>query len=301
MSKFESLNPNLSDIKAGSMIVMSDPNNLQCTREEALLMEAAAKTNNVLKPLSADEADFMARHRDEIETFLAVGSTSIGIGEAMFARNLEDIKIIFRDIETLHQRAFQADGHLRSPEFFAERRRLLAKLDINLTAMTRKGIGFPDHPDLRSALGISSRSLVHRWTQAGAAGQIPGYASHIEGVSKAVKAVKYGGWIGTAIGGGASYMKVQNVCAAGNTQACKKVKFTETGSFVGGVAGGVAAGAVLTGSSVGVLCVGLGVPTGGLATLVCGVVAVGVGSFAGGAALGAAGEELGEIIYEYSQ
>lgn len=75
ISKFESLNPNLSDIKAGSMIVLSDPNNTQCTREEALLMEAAARTNNALKPLSADEADFMARHRDEIETFLAQGST----------------------------------------------------------------------------------------------------------------------------------------------------------------------------------------------------------------------------------
>ncbi|MND83400.1 hypothetical protein D3C80_752610 [compost metagenome] len=211
MRKFQSLNPNLSDVKAGSMIVLSDPNNLQCTREEALLMAAAAKTNDALKPLSADETDFMARHRHEIETFLAQGSTSIGIGEAMFARNLEDVKTVLRDIEALHQRTFQADGHLRSPEFFAERKRLLAKLNTNLTALTRKGIGFPDHPNLKSALGISSRSLVHRWTKAGAAEQIPGYATHIEGVAKAAKIVKYGGWIGTAIGGGASYLKVEDV------------------------------------------------------------------------------------------
>ncbi|WP_338156822.1 hypothetical protein [Pseudomonas chlororaphis] len=73
MSKFESLNPGLSDVKAGSMIVLSDPGNLQCTREEGLLMEAAAKTNDALKPLSEEEANFMARHRDEIENFLAQG------------------------------------------------------------------------------------------------------------------------------------------------------------------------------------------------------------------------------------
>ena len=30
--------------------------------------------------------------------------------------------------------------------------------------------------NLKSALGISSRSLVHRWTVAGGADQIPGYA-----------------------------------------------------------------------------------------------------------------------------
>jgi hypothetical protein len=301
ISKFESLNPHLGDVKAGSMIVLSDPNNLQCTREEALLMEAAAKTNEALQPLSADEADFMARHRDEIETFLAQGSTAIGMGEAMFAKNLEDVKTTLRDIEALHQRAFQKDGHLRSPAFFAERKHLLGQLNTRLTTMTRKSIGLPDHPNLKSALGISSRSLVHRWTKAGAAEQIPGYATHIAGVAKAAKVVKYGGWIGTALGGGASYLKVQEVCAAGNTEACARIQYTETGSFTGGVAGGALAGAVLTGPAVGTLCVALGVPTGGLATLACGVIAVGAGSLAGGAVFGAAGEKLGDVIYETSR
>ena len=167
ISKFEALNPNLDNLNAGSMIVLSDPNNPHCTREEAILMQAAAKTNDALKELSPEEADFMVRHRGEIETFLARGATSIGIGEAMFANNLENVRSLFKEIEALHVRSFQADGHLRSPAFFAERKRLLAQLNTNLTGMTRKSIGFPDHPNLKSALGISSRSLVHRWTMAG--------------------------------------------------------------------------------------------------------------------------------------
>ncbi|VCU64039.1 MULTISPECIES: PAAR domain-containing protein [Pseudomonas] len=210
MNKFRALNPNRGDVKAGSMIVLSDPNNFQCTREEAVLMEAAAKTNEALKPLSASEADFMTRHHAEIEGFLSQGSTAIGAGEAMFARNLEAVKGTLRDIEALHQSAFLKDGHLRSPEFFAERKRLLAQLNTGLTGLIRKGIGFPDHPNLKSALGISSRSLVHGWTKAGAPGQIPGYATHLDGVAKAATVVKYGGWFGTAVGGGASYMKVQD-------------------------------------------------------------------------------------------
>ena len=297
MNKFQLLNPHPGDVKAGSMIVLSDPSNFQCSREEALLMDAAAKTHEAIELLSADEADFMAQHREEIENFLARGSTAIGIGEVMFAKHLEDIKTVLHDIELLHQRTFQADGHLHSPAFFAERKRLLAKFNTHLTALTRKGIGFPDHPNLKSALGISSRSLVHHWTKAGAAQQIPGYATHIEGVAKAAKVIKYGGWIGTAVGGGASYMNVQDVCTAGNVGACERVKFTEAGSFFGGIGGGATVSAFLT-PAVGSLCVGLGVPTGGLAFLACGVVAVGVGSYAGGVFGEAAGELIGDIIYE---
>lgn len=301
ISKFEALNPNLDNLNAGSMIVLSDPNNLHCTREEAILMQAAAKTNDALKELSPEEADFLVRHRGEIETFLARGATAIGIGEAMFSKHLDDVQRLMKDIEALHVRTFQSTGGLRSAEFFAERKRLLAQLNTNLTALTRKSIGLPDHPNLKSALGISSRSLVHRWTMAGGAEQIPGYATHIEGVSKAAKYVKAGGWIGTAIGGGAAYMKVQDVCTAGNAEACKKVKFTEAGSFIGGVAGGALAGATLTGTTVGMACLTAGVPTGGIATLLCGVVIVGAGSLFGGAVLGAAGEGFGEVIYEHSK
>lgn len=34
MEKFQSLNPALNEVKAGSMIVLSDPNNFQCTRRK---------------------------------------------------------------------------------------------------------------------------------------------------------------------------------------------------------------------------------------------------------------------------
>ena len=166
------------------------------------------------------------------------------------------------------------------------------------TALTRRSAGIPDHPNLKTALGISSRSLVHRWTQAGAPGQIPGYATHIQQLAKASTVIKRGGWVGTAIGGGASYMKVKNVCSAGNQEACEKIKFTETGSFVGSVGGGAIVGLALSGSAVTTLCVALGVPTAGVASLACAVVAVGAASVAAGVVGGATGEQVGEKIYE---
>jgi hypothetical protein len=139
---------------------------------------------------------------------------------------------------------------------------------------------------------------VHRWRKAGAPGRIPGYATHIAGVSKAAKYVKYGGWIGTAVGGGASAVKVKGVCAEGDADACEKVKFTEGGSFLGGIAGGVAVGAMLSAPLVSSICVALSVPTGGTAGLVCGVLVVGAGTYAAGTAGANFFEKAGEVIYE---
>jgi uncharacterized Zn-binding protein involved in type VI secretion len=298
MGKFKLLNPNLRDVKAGSMIVLSDPNNFQCTREEALLMDVAAKTNQVLETLTPEEADFMVEHRDAVQTILGFGSGAIGVGASIFKNNLDNVGHALREIEVLQQTTLQRDGHLRSSAFFVERQRLLSILNRHMTTLTRKGIGFPHHINLKKMLGISSQSLVHHWTHASPGGQIPGHATHLEGVAKASKYVQYGGWLGTAVGGGASAAKVQDVCAAGNSEACRRIRLTESGSFTVGVAAGMATGRILTAPVVGGLCVALGVPTGGFLTLACSIVAAGAGSYAGGTLGEMSGELIGEVIYE---
>jgi len=58
------------------------------------------------------------------------------------------------------------------------------------------------------------------------------------------------------------------------------------------------AGAALSTAVVGGLCVGLGIPTVGIAPLACGLVVVGAGSVAGGALGNAFGGWVGEKIYE---
>jgi len=73
------------------------------------------------------------------------------------------------------------------------------------------------------------------------------------------------------------------------------------GVFTGGIVGGGIVGAALSTSAVGGLCVGLGVPTGGLGSLVCSIVVVGVGSFSSSAIGGAVGEKMGERIFEATQ
>jgi hypothetical protein len=296
MDKFYSLNPVADLIKAGSIIVLSDPQNYRCTREEAMLMQKAASANLALESLSAEEADFMMQHREEIATFMGYGSTSVGVGTAMYGQHLKQLDKLLKEIETLHQTAFIRDGHLHSAAFFAERKRLMGQLDLHLNSMIRKGVGIADHPKLKKALGISNRSLVHHWNQVGAPGQIHGIATHLEGVAKVSKIIKAGGWAGVALGGVGSYHKVQAVCSAGDSDACERVKFTETGGFMGNVIGGAIAGGAAA-RAAGGICVGIGVGTAGFGGIACGLIVVGAVSYAGGHLGRFLGNEIGDIIY----
>ncbi|OLF56533.1 PAAR domain-containing protein [Pseudomonas chlororaphis] len=295
LDKFRTLNPQLSNYaKPGQLIVLSDPKNHQCTREEALLMEAADKVNSALGAMSDDEAAFMVRHRAEIESFLTEGSGAIGIGEVMFSKHLDNLKSTLEQLEKLHQQTFRQHGRLQVPEFLIERKRLMSQLDNSLGPLVRKGIGIPEHPKLKSALGISSRSLVHHWSKAGAPGGIPGYTTHIEGVAKASKYIKAGGWVGIGLGASASALKVREVCRIGSEQDCRKVRFIEGGKFSGRLAGGAVGGPIG-----GAACVALSAT--GIGGLLCGVVMVGLGSVAGGAVGESLGEGVGEKVYEWSE
>lgn len=72
LSKFWALNPDLNDVKAGSMIVLSDPKNTSCTYQEAQLMEAAQQVKASLDSLTPEEADFRFRYGAEIASYIGL-------------------------------------------------------------------------------------------------------------------------------------------------------------------------------------------------------------------------------------
>jgi hypothetical protein len=217
MRKFRALNPHRDVVKAGSMIVLSDPNNLQCTREEAQVMAAAETVNAALEDLTAEQADFMHRYAAEIASFTGQTSTWLGVSAVVMEKHLTSLRDTLQAMERLHQDSYRQHGHLKSTQFFTERKLLLAQLDAHLLNSTRlRGhTTLGDHPKLKNALGISNRSLVHHWNKAGAPGQIPGYATHVESTSRAARYMQMGGYVGIGIGGVSSVLAVQAVCNGG--------------------------------------------------------------------------------------
>jgi uncharacterized Zn-binding protein involved in type VI secretion len=298
MRKFRALNPHRDVVKAGSMIVLSDPNNLQCTREEAQVMAAAETVNAALEDLTAEQADFMHRYAAEIASFTGQTSTWLGVSAVVMEKHLTSLRDTLQAMERLHQDSYRQHGHLKSTQFFTERKLLLAQLDAHLLNSTRlRGhTTLGDHPKLKTALGISSRSLVHHWDKAGAPGQIPGYATHVESISRAAKYMQMGGYVGIGIGGVSSVLAVQEVCNGGSEAACEKVKFTEGGKFGLSTFGGAWGGSIGLSAS-GPLCLVLGVST-GIGGVICVAAVVGVGAWAGTAAGSMGGEKIGDVMYE---
>ena len=299
MRKFQSLNPNTGHVKAGSMIVLSDPNNTSCTYEEAQLMQAAQHVSASLDELTPDEADFLYRHGAEIAGFIGQTSTWLGVSAVVMEKHLSNLRETLQAMERLHQDSYRQHGHLRSAQFFADRQRLMNQLDAHLLNSTRlRGqTTLGDHPKLKAALGISSRSLVYHWDKAGGPGQIPGYAAHVEAVSRATKYMKAGGYIGIGLGGVSSLLAIEQVCNGESGEACRRIKFTEAGKFAGstffGGLGGWAAG-----TASGPICLGIGIATGGVGGVICVAAIVGAGAWVGTTYGGLGGEIGGEILYE---
>jgi len=155
-----------------------------------------------------------------------------------------------------------------------------------------KTLNLGSHDTLRRDLGISTKSLVHHWKKAGGPGQIPGYATHLDEVAKMSNYLKYGGYAAIGLGAGSSYLKVQEACRAGETDACKKIRITETGSFAGGLAGGFAGGKAASLAAKAVCSFGV------YGKAVCGIAMIGGGSYGAGVVGEEAGEWLGELTYE---
>ncbi|KDN98752.2 hypothetical protein [Pseudomonas donghuensis] len=298
IARLQRLNPTFaSGFKAGEIFVIGDPDiDSACTREEAQLMNSAAQVRESLALLTSHEADFMMRNLPEIAGMLGTASLSMGIGKDMLEKGLRQIEGTLRSIEQLHQREFNRRGRLNSPAFFNARRALFQQLDAQLRSIfLKKHLSLGSHESLRKNLGISTRSLVHHWSRAGGAGQIPGYATHLEQVAKTAKYLKYGGYVGVGLGGTASWLKVQKACQAGATEECRKIRFTETGSFTGGLGGGLA-GAYAGGRAAASVCVSFG-PHGGA---VCGIVLVGIGTYVGSVVGNTSGDLAGELFYNWT-
>ncbi|MNO91398.1 hypothetical protein D3C76_829400 [compost metagenome] len=239
----------------------------------------------------------MVQHQAEIAGLLGDASLSMGVGKDMLDQGLKQVESTLKQIEQLHKQTYLRQGHLNSAEFFASRRQLLKQLDGQLkAAFLNKQLNLGNYERLRKDLNISTKRLVHHWSKAGGPGQIPGYATHLNKVAELGKYLKHGGRAGVVLGGVSSYSDVQEVCRAGETEACKKVRVTEASSFSGGIAGGMIGGEL--GALATPICAVVALSTAGMGAALCGIALVGIGALAGGMAGESFGEIIGEQIYE---
>ncbi|MGP4844576.1 hypothetical protein ACTXGQ_10630 [Marinobacter sp. 1Y8] len=255
-------------------------------------MQVARKVNEDLRKLDEQEAQFLVDHYDLLETLTSNASTGMGAGSVMIANQIKSIEAVLRDLEVLHQDSYKKHGHLNSTEFFEKRQGLFKRLDFALGKIARKGMSLDDNPKLKSALGLSSKSIVHSWKQSGV-GNIPGYATHYDKLATGAKYAKFGGYLAIGLDVAVTEMRIKEVCTTGSTKECTKVQYTQRGRVIGSTAGGS------LGAAAGVAgCTLVGLTTAGIGGIACAIIVGGAGAAAGGSLVGSGGEALGEAVYQ---
>lgn len=290
--KFDILNGHIlgTVVMAGELVVVGDDSTPSSTAQEAYLMARANKIHLSLLSHNVSSDDFFLDNFDFIQGMLSKGSLGAGIVSDAWSKHMDRIKSSLLDIEKLHQDHLKNGSIVDRDRFYLERGISFGKLEGYLGSLAAYGSGLRRESSIKRALGISTKSYLKT-------GEIAGYAEKIDGVARASKFIKKGTYVGTALDVGASALKIRKACAEGREDQCTKAKYVESSSLALGLGGGVAGGA-LGGTAATFGCVVfLGLATGGVGALACGVLGGAVGGWAGGEMGGDMGEKFGEYIY----
>ena len=208
---FLQLNADVAWAKPGQILIVADPNGNNSLPAMNALKAAKATTNNSLNHLSSDEASFFQRHFASIAAITNFMDKSSGLigdaGEKYFA----EIGKKLTAIESAYRNQYLTSGTLFGEQFFVERRRLFAELEIMLNKFSRLVLRLQPYEKLKHALNLSSSSIVHDWETAGV-GAIRGYSTYVDGAAKAAKFMKMGGWVSIGFGAINTTSEVYNSC-----------------------------------------------------------------------------------------
>ncbi|WP_237648782.1 hypothetical protein [Serratia ficaria] len=299
---FMQINADTPWVKPGQILLVADPNNSQQEASLQQLRLAKGKVNHAMDAVSTDQADFLQRHYATIATILNGSSTGLGIASDAGKQYFTRIDEILKKIEMSYQNQFRTQGTLIGQQFFVERQRLFNELKVLLdkpilSRLARNILNLHPYESIKSALNLSSRSIVHEWSTVGV-GAIKGYSTYLDGAGKAVRFMKGAGWIGLAAAGVSTSNDIYHACTSGRENECTRVALKGYGGFFGGAGLGIAGGVAGT-AAAGGLCVALGIisaPMAGSAGLACAIVGSTIGGVSGGLLGSSGGEKFGDSM-----
>ncbi|HHJ4456858.1 TPA: hypothetical protein ACQJW2_001598 [Citrobacter braakii] len=299
---YHKLNPDIKK-QPGSILLVVDPEK-QDQQQIETLQKARDRIDNALAPLTLPEARVLHENRASVDIFSsqlysdALGQSGdiLGYIKDTGGGYYEEINKTLNEIQALYKKTYSSNsGRISGEEFFGQRERLFKKLDGILNKFSKERLKLKQYEDIKQALGLSTKSIMHKWDQTGVK-DIEGYASYIEKSAKLIKIMRTTGYVGVGLDFASYTTNVYEACAKGRESECRKAAITEyskfgfkqTASFAGGAAGGIMGRAACTWV--------LGLITseaGGIGASVCLVSGI-ASSIAGGKFLEKMGEKLGD-------
>ena len=214
-------------VAPGQLVIVPDGHSVNCSVEEAWLMRHAEEVRRHLE-MSAAGGAVVIDNYDLLQSFMANGSIGIGSATSAWARHLNEVAQTLEDIERLHQRL--KAGGLDRAAFIQQRQALFRGLEVQLQSASRVGAGLQGNESLKKVLGISTKSYLHK-------GEIAGYAKRIRETAQTSKWLGRGTYVGLALDVGVAGLEIKEACVTRREAQCRRAKYVETGTFMGGVLG----------------------------------------------------------------
>ncbi|MGA9618858.1 MAG: hypothetical protein WBR09_16980 [Serratia proteamaculans] len=293
---FLQLNADTPIVQPGQMLIVADPRNPNQAMQLTMLMQAKTRTSKAVQAGGGDFSAFLHRNYAAIAAFTNYGDTVVGLASDAGERYFGQIKNILVDIEKTYQNQFRMSGALIGTQFQVERVRLFGTLKPLLNRLTRAQLNMKEYAQIKHALGLSSKSLVHEWSTAGV-GAIKGYSNYIDSASRAAKFMKTGGWVGIGLSGLNTTNDVYNACTSGREQECTKIAVKGYSNFAASTAAGIWGGEGGALLATGACSIVLGASTFGAGILACGIVGAVLGGAAGSWGGGVAADAMTGLIF----
>ncbi|TDV43887.1 hypothetical protein EC919_115140 [Pseudomonas graminis] len=289
-SKFDVLNAHIRNavVMPGQLVIVSDGSTGSLTAEETELMNLARNVHRQVKGSGSE----LIKNYDLMQNMLSYGSLGIGAATGSWSKHLNGVQKTLEEIERLYKLSLARGTPIARQEFINQRRVLFARLDVQLEGIARWGTGLTKKGPLKKMLGLSTKSYLRT-------GEIQGYAARIAKVAKVAKLLKHGTPVGIGLNAISAGLEVKEACSVGRTETCTRAKYTESGKFIYGVAGGIVGGSLGASTLTPICIVVMGASTGGVGALGCGIATSALGGYAGGLIGESIGKYQGELIYEW--
>jgi len=268
-------------LNPGQILILVDPVTPAPWQILRTLRQAKQKTNAAFIGVNSAEAGFLHQHFDLIAGLTSSGDKIFGVTSDLGEKYFSKIEVILKRIEESYQNQYQSQATLISQQFFIERNQLLSHLKEMvskplLKSLARYSIKLKPYDDMRKALNLSSRSIIHEWSTVGI-GSIPGYSNYVGNAARAARFMKYGGYIGIIFSFAGTTNKVIDGCTLGRENECAKIAFKEYTKFSSNTFASMTSGTIGAAMGLGI-CTGISITTAGLGGVACAA----LGSIAGG-------------------
>ncbi|MFM9270779.1 PAAR domain-containing protein [Halomonas elongata] len=291
---FERLNTHLGDyVLPGSLVVLSDPENQQCSAEETALQDQARKAQAVTQQLEPNQAQAMINSWGALGELQAASQTlgNVSTQGGTVIGGLSNLKTA--SAETLDEIAKMAD---QSADYVrAKGQEAFRRLSDIATGWVNQPFDLPDTAhSLKQAIGVQVDQVVHTIGQAVAgipAFRVPTLAEAIRSAGRLVKPLNYANYLMVGLDYTATRMEVERGCRlAAGPEECRRVALVEYGKLAGRTGGAMVGG--FAGSNA---CLAFGVTP---VTLGCALAVGAAGAYGGMEGGDSFGRWSGELIYK---